>query len=268
MSGSTVVIPTYNREALVGRAIRSALVWRAAGFDLDIIVVDDASSDGTVERLERDFASEIGSGALTIVKLPVNRGVTGAKNAGAFASRREWVIFLDSDDELIADAMGEVAGALRQHGDLDVLLFPCTDADSGVRQGRPDPAGFYDARTIFEPGLPGEVLIVARRDRFREIPFAEDLRGCESLMLKKMVCAGRKVWISDRPARRYYQPGSGRLSVGDGFRRRYKYIGKYHLRLVCYFRQAGLLFAAKSASKAAAYGALHVTHSLRKALGQ
>ena len=268
MSGSTVVIPTYNREALVGRAIRSALVWRDAGFDLDIIVVDDASQDRTIEVVERDFAREIGNGILSLVRLPKNRGTTAAKNAGVRASHQKWIIFLDSDDELLPSGLNEVRSAMMQHAGAGGLLFRCTDSETGELVGKKESEKFFRKRDIFSPGLPGETLIVVDREKFLKILFPEELRGCESLALKRLVCADIPVWLSENAARRYYQPNSERLSVGDGFRARYKYIGWYHLKLVRYYRQCGLAFAAKSASKAAAYGALHLAYSLRKALGQ
>ncbi len=95
----SVVIPTFNRRARVGKAIRSALglVPHAA---TEIIIVDDASSDGTVAELQSDFSAEIESRLLRLVRSETNIGATGAKNLGASAASGEWLVFLDSDDEL------------------------------------------------------------------------------------------------------------------------------------------------------------------------
>jgi hypothetical protein len=88
----SVVIPTYNRAALVGRAIGSALAQTHP--DLEVIVVDDASTDATAEVVR-----EIRDPRLRFLSLPRNTGVSRARNVGIHASRGEWVAFLDSDDE-------------------------------------------------------------------------------------------------------------------------------------------------------------------------
>jgi GT2 family glycosyltransferase len=88
----SVVLPTYNRATLVGRAIRSALAQTVA--DLELIVVDDGSADRTEAVLR-----EVRDPRLRVLRLPGNRGVSRARNAGIDLARAPWVAFLDSDDE-------------------------------------------------------------------------------------------------------------------------------------------------------------------------
>lgn len=92
----SVVIPVYNRASLVGRAIRSALAAISDGDE--IIVVDDASTDQTPERI-REFGDRIRY-------IRVSHGGAGkARNAGIAASRCSLVAFLDSDDEWMSDKL-------------------------------------------------------------------------------------------------------------------------------------------------------------------
>ena len=88
----SVVIPTHNRSHLVTRAIESVLAQTYRGFEL--VVVDDASSDNTA-----DVVGRIDDPRLRYVRLPKNRGESGAQNAGIAEARGEWVAFLDDDDE-------------------------------------------------------------------------------------------------------------------------------------------------------------------------
>jgi cellulose synthase/poly-beta-1,6-N-acetylglucosamine synthase-like glycosyltransferase len=95
----SVIIPTYNRAALLPRAVESAL---AAGDDLEVIVVDDASDDET----PRVCASLPG---IRYLRLDQNAGVARARNAGVLESRAEFITTLGDDD-------------LRLPGSLDAQL--------------------------------------------------------------------------------------------------------------------------------------------------
>jgi glycosyltransferase involved in cell wall biosynthesis len=88
----SVILPAYNREGLVARAIDSVL---AQGFrDFELIVVDDCSTDGTRAVLERYR----GHPQVRLVLSEVNRGGGGARNMGIAAARGELIAFQDSDD--------------------------------------------------------------------------------------------------------------------------------------------------------------------------
>jgi glycosyltransferase involved in cell wall biosynthesis len=87
----SVVIPTWNRAQLVCDAGNSALAQRAG--EVEVIVVDDASTDATVKRLEAEFGTRI-----RLLRLEHRRGAGGARNTGARLARGEFVAFLDSDD--------------------------------------------------------------------------------------------------------------------------------------------------------------------------
>ena len=87
----SVVIPTWNRAQLVRDAVRSALGQREG--EVEVIVVDDASTDATAALLEDEFGDRVG-----VLRLEHRRGPGGARNAGARLARGELVAFLDSDD--------------------------------------------------------------------------------------------------------------------------------------------------------------------------
>ena len=86
----SVVIPTYNRIALVERAIDSVLMQSIKPFD--IIVVDDGSDDGTSEMIKKKYRS------INLVQQQ-NSGVSAARNNGIKHAKGDWIALLDSDDE-------------------------------------------------------------------------------------------------------------------------------------------------------------------------
>lgn len=87
----SVVIPTWNRAHIVCEAVESALqqLYRA----VEVIVVDDASTDNTAEVLKDTFGARI-----HVLRLAMRRGPGAARNAGALLACGEFVAFLDSDD--------------------------------------------------------------------------------------------------------------------------------------------------------------------------
>jgi hypothetical protein len=88
----SVVIPTYNRAHLLPRALDSALAQTHQ--DLEIVVVDDGSTDATA-GIVQGYADP----RVRLIRLAGRSGVSRARNAGIEVARGEWVAFLDSDDE-------------------------------------------------------------------------------------------------------------------------------------------------------------------------
>jgi len=110
------VIPTYQREGTVGRAIESVLAQTFA--PREVIVVDDGSTDGTRSLLAR----------FTTVRTIVQEqsGSAAARNRGARAASAEWIAFLDSDDWWEPDHLERLAGAIEETGGAADLYFDDT----------------------------------------------------------------------------------------------------------------------------------------------
>lgn len=94
----TVIIPTYNRAATLPRAIDSVL--RQTHADLELLVVDDGSTDDTPAVME-----SLNDPRIRFLRQPENRGVAAARNRGLRAARGDFIAFLDSDDEWLPDKL-------------------------------------------------------------------------------------------------------------------------------------------------------------------
>lgn len=119
----SVVIPTFNRGHIVARAIKSVL--QQTFKPLEIIVVDDGSTDNTTEVLKSYDAK------IKIIHQE-NRGVSAARNAGIAMASAEWIALLDSDDEWLPDKLSNHKIFLEKHKEYDI--FQCEEI--WVRNGR------------------------------------------------------------------------------------------------------------------------------------
>jgi glycosyltransferase involved in cell wall biosynthesis len=106
----SMVIPTYNRRELVVRAVQSVLD-QDAGTDTQILVVDDASSDGTVESLHERYA---GDPRVQVLVCAERRHASGARNFGFAHARGDLVCFLDSDDYWLPGTLAAIRRVFRQ----------------------------------------------------------------------------------------------------------------------------------------------------------
>jgi hypothetical protein len=105
-SSVTVVIPTRNRLRLLKEALDS--VWGQLYTDWELIVVDDASDDGTAEWLSANAQARTRA-----IRLESHLERSAARNRGLWAARGEFVLFLDDDDRLRLDALGALTRTLR-----------------------------------------------------------------------------------------------------------------------------------------------------------
>lgn len=111
----SVIIPAFNAEQWLERAVTSLFVGDFSP-PSEVLIVDDASTDGTAEvaqRLARDFSS------VRVLSQAVNGGITKARRSGLVAADNEWVAHLDADDYLSPGAV-EIAfnAAVEDNADL------------------------------------------------------------------------------------------------------------------------------------------------------
>ena len=103
----SVVIPSYNRAHLLSRTVESVKIQNFD--DLEILVIDDGSSDDT-ESVVADLQKH--EPRLRLVRHPQNRGEAAARNTGLRESRGRYIAFLDSDDVWLEGKLKHQHGAL------------------------------------------------------------------------------------------------------------------------------------------------------------
>ncbi len=171
----SVIIPVFNRSAVIGRAIESVLNQTYPAHQ--VIVVDDASTDETPRVLERYLPR------IRIIRLTQNRGVSAARNAGIRAATGDWIAFLDSDDQWLPEKLQMAVEFHREHPEYRIFQ----SEEIWIRNGRrvnPKKKHRKPQGWIFKPSLelclisPSAVII--QHSLFEQVGlFDESLPVCE-----------------------------------------------------------------------------------------
>ena len=106
------IVPCYNAESTIGRCLKSILALKRK--DVEVIVVDDGSSDNTVSEIN-SFNDE----RLILIRQE-NCGVSAARNTGLSVAKGNMISFVDADDEILAVEYTQIMDSV----DSDVLFFP------------------------------------------------------------------------------------------------------------------------------------------------
>jgi glycosyltransferase involved in cell wall biosynthesis len=126
----SVIIPCFNVAKTIERAIRSI---RAQDYQpIELILVDDGSSDGTIEILQ-----ELADDTTRIIPLGARGGASNARNAGIRASTGEFIAFLDADDEWLPSKLTKQMARLLAEPDLSFIACDSRFIDvTGVHHER------------------------------------------------------------------------------------------------------------------------------------
>lgn len=128
----SVIIPAYQAQDWVGEAVDSALSQANASFE--VVVADDASSDGTWESLQ----SYARHPQVRLHRTERNAGPGRARNLAAELARGEYLVFLDADDVFCAGALQDISDTLRRYPQVDLLYGQSYIQDGGRAPVRAD----------------------------------------------------------------------------------------------------------------------------------
>lgn len=121
----SVIVPTHDTAASIEAAVDSILSQTHS--DLEVIVVDDCSTDGTAALAEQRAAQDA---RVHLIRRPTCGGAQAARNAGIEAARGAWIAFLDSDDTLMPSSLQlRLERALEKH--VEVVHSACLALDAG-----------------------------------------------------------------------------------------------------------------------------------------
>lgn len=222
----SVIIPVYNVAPYVRACLESVL--SAAGADLEVICVDDGSTDGSGAILD-DFAAH---DQRVCVIHQQNRGEGRARNAGLEKARGEWILFVDGDDVLAAGWRAVFDQLLERHPAVSLVSF-------GLSRELPlPPCRLLQTKVVeLKSMIPGAVFerllpqFAFRRQLIAELRFLDLVRGADRLFSGEAQLRAEAVALGDAVVYGYRQhaasvmhrPWTSRL-LGDELSWRLKWL--------------------------------------------
>jgi glycosyltransferase involved in cell wall biosynthesis len=193
MPDVSVVIPTRNRRDFLRLALFSVLRQREV--DLEVIVVDDASTDDTAE-----IAGGTADSRVRLVRQPSPAGVSAARNRGIGEAKGAWVAFLDDDDLWAPEKLTRQLQATEAAGRTWVYAGD-VNVDHELRVlsafRAPTPEQIMEALPRYNPIPTGGSNVMIRADALEEAgPFDPDLRRTEDWdMWMRVMRTGPPVYV-------------------------------------------------------------------------
>lgn len=229
----TAAIPTYNRGPLVVEALTSVLAQTYE--DLEIVVVDNGSTDDTEERL-RPYLDRI-----TYVKQE-NRGRAGARNRAIEVARGAYIAFLDSDDTWLPDRLERQVPVLDAdpetalvHGHVEVVDDGGRPVDAQTRLHRRLWTKAHAAPVTYA-GYANECrcftsTVLVRRDVLQEIGGYDESIGLEDLDLYLRIAMSHRIaFLDGAPLARYRFHGA--QTANEELTRGQIAVSRKHLRIL------------------------------------
>lgn len=197
-----------NRPEKVLRAISSIPADRD---DVEIVVVDDASTDGTAEAIRERYGDRV-----RLVRHDRPRGAGAARNTGAREALGEWCFILDSDNWLLPNALTTIEGCLADGGSSAGVVLMGSMLGGREPMGKKSiPDGLTTSDDLLVGRIAGEYCAMPRRAALLETPYNEwpgrDNSGVTWLRIGDL----RGMAAFDRPVLGYDAGGSDRLSARE-----------------------------------------------------
>ena len=119
----SVIIPVYNVEKYIRRCLESVIDQECDGFNIECLIVDDCSPDGSM-MIVNDIIKNYQGTVITfkIIRHDVNKGLSAARNTGIKASSGDFLFFIDSDDSILENTFKKFVAYSVEYPFADLIL--------------------------------------------------------------------------------------------------------------------------------------------------
>lgn len=197
----SVVVTTFNNKRYIAETVSSVLAQTFR--DLEVIVVDDGSSDGTAELIHGEFGDQVR------YIYQENGGSAVARNAGIRIAHGEFVAFLDGDDVSLPERLELQVEALDEHPEVGLVYsnIAVIDSQGGGGQARGGTSRYLSGpvfeQIIIKNFIPFSTIMVRRDDLCAVGMFDETLRSSEDWEMLIRLSRRTQFLYIDRPLVKY-----------------------------------------------------------------
>lgn len=170
----SIITPVFNREDCIVDCINSVVDQKKVSFEM--IIVDDGSTDNTLCLINNESEKNAN---IKVIHYKDNKGVNYARNRGIENACGKFIIFLDSDDQLLENALEVVRDTIEENNSYSHYLFGVSDRKDDINL----PKALIEFK--YEDWLSGKVsgdfTHIIKPECFKNLPFIEEFRIFESL---------------------------------------------------------------------------------------
>jgi glycosyltransferase involved in cell wall biosynthesis len=210
----SVVIPLYNKEKYILRAVESVLSQSFADFEL--IIVDDGSVDSSLE-----IVKSISDSRIRIIQQS-NQGVSSARNKGMSEAKYDWIAFLDGDDAWASNHLNELKKVINISSSLGMvatkslkintnLKLPIVDKDKASNIRLID----YFLEASAKPNIVHSSAVAINKKVFHSIGGFSNIKVGEDLVYWVKVALYYPVAVSDKVTSYYFTGTGGVMEKGS-----------------------------------------------------
>lgn len=188
----SVIIPLYNKEAIVERSVKSVLSQDYD--DFEVVVVNDGSTDRSAE-----IVKSIHNPRITLIEQE-NGGPSKARNTGVKHAKGEWILFLDADDELLPGALNVFVNLACENNGVNVIDCGSVTKIHNTKEEKRNRLNGYSRVPMrdwyFNRIGPGSNHSIFKKDLLLLYPYNEDLYRFEDAELLIRLLEVAKVYSS------------------------------------------------------------------------
>ncbi|HCD6487788.1 TPA: glycosyltransferase family 2 protein, partial [Klebsiella pneumoniae] len=210
----SVIIPTYGRASLIGRAIESVISQKHE--DIEVIIIDDNSDENISLETKKIVDSFSYHPAVKYYKNESNIGGSLSRNAGISKSEGDFIAFLDDDDYFLEDKISRQLKFLVDGG-YDVTLSDMfVEDENGKRLEKIHSAQCAGIGDFIVRGVALTPMIIARRDCVLDVGMFDDTpRFQDHIFMLKLLKHQARVGVLNEPLAVHYEHSGHRITNSD-----------------------------------------------------
>lgn len=209
----SVVIPLYNKEKYILRAVESVLSQSFINFEL--IIVDDGSVDSSL-----DVVKSVSDTRIKIIK-QANQGVSSARNKGMSEAKYDWIAFLDGDDAWASNHLNELKKVINISSSLGMVATKSLKINTNLKPPMVDENKPIDIRLIdyfLEASINSNIVhssaVAINKKVFNSIGGFSNIKVGEDLVYWVKVALYYPVAVSDKVTSYYFTGTGGVMEKG------------------------------------------------------